>query len=320
MTGRKQSVKINNDHYSDWKLIQRGVPQGSILGPILFIIFINDLPLVVQDKLFLYADDTAVICEERNEELLLRKMKHSSEQLNKWFNENGLKINSTKTEVIKFGNYSELPTQMKLLNSEVTLAKQVTFLGLCIDSNLNWKMHIEKLYIKLSKAIYIIRYLKNIVSENCLLNIYYAYFHANLVYGILFWGNSSNAHKIFLLQKKCIRIMAGVRPRHSCRELFKKYNILTLYDVFILDCALFINKNRILFHENVSKTKHDTRNREKLQLLQTNLSVVQRGVRNAMIRIDNQIPQHLKTDKQFKKKLKKRLIEECNYSLKHYLK
>ena len=92
------------------------------------------------------------------------------------------------------------------------------FLGLPIDNNLNWKNHIEKMITNLSGACYAIR----LIVHNTLKSIYYAYFHSAIKYGRLDWCNSSNSEKIFILQKKIIRIMACAQLRTSCRSLFKQ--------------------------------------------------------------------------------------------------
>jgi hypothetical protein len=104
----------------------------------------------------------------------------------------------------------------------------INFLGLPIDNNLNWKTHIEKMITKLSGARYTIRLIVHISNINTLQSIYYAYFHSAIKYVRLVWCNSSNSEKIFTLQKKIIRIMAGTQIRTSCRSLFKQFETCSM--------------------------------------------------------------------------------------------
>ena len=203
MTDRKQCVKIKvNTSYriqestSDWSSNNRGVPQGSILGPLLFILFINDLPLATENKTFLFADDTAVICEGRDQALLKERLEDCMIDLSKWFSSNSLKINNSKTEMIKFGNYFTIP--------QLSYKDSVKFLGIYIDSNLDWKKHINYILPKLNRAKFVLLYLKKYVSFDILLSVYHAYFQSIIQFGIIFWGNSAWAQKVFILQKKCI--------------------------------------------------------------------------------------------------------------------
>jgi hypothetical protein len=107
-------------------------------------------------------------------------------------------------------------------------AVSLKFLGIQLDSHLNWKNHIDQINPKLSAAGYMVRQMYYICNNNTLRSIYFAYFHSIASYGIIFWGNSSNSMKIFTLQKRIIRIMVGAYPRTSCRKLFKKLEILTV--------------------------------------------------------------------------------------------
>jgi lipoprotein signal peptidase len=102
------------------------------------------------------------------------------------------------------------------------------FLGLQIDNHLNWKYHIAQIVQKLSGACYAIRSMSHVSNTVTLKAIYFAYFHSIMNYGIIFGGNSSSSKNVFTLQKNVIRIIAGVKPRNSCRNLFKRLEILPL--------------------------------------------------------------------------------------------
>jgi hypothetical protein len=109
-------------------------------------------------------------------------------------------------------------------NINVTSRSDIKFLGLTLDNVLNWKVHIDNIFSKLSKSSYTIRILKQTLSQDILLITYFVYFHSIMSYRIIFWGNLSYANKIFKLQKRVIRII-GAKNRDSCRGLFK----ITIY-------------------------------------------------------------------------------------------
>ena len=117
------------------------------------------------------------------------------------------------------------------------------FLGLTLDGTLSWKPHIDQLISKLNSACYVIRSLKSIISLENLRMICFSSVHSIISYGIIFGGNATYSNTIFKIQKRVIRIMMNAGNRESCRELFKKLNILPLYSQYILSLLLFIVKN-----------------------------------------------------------------------------
>jgi hypothetical protein len=117
---------------------------------------------------------------------------------------------------------------------------------------------------KLNQTCFIARVIKPFLSRDTLKMIYYAYFHAIMTYGLIFWGNSSHSENIFKLQKRMIRIIMGARPRDSCRELFKVLKILPLTCQYIFSLALFVANNKSLFKENSEVHNIKTRNNSNL--------------------------------------------------------
>ena len=117
------------------------------------------------------------------------------------------------------------------------------FLRLTLDSTLSCNWHIEQLSSKPNSACYAIRRLKSIISTNNLRTVYFAYVHSIITYGFVFWGNSPHSNNMFKLQKRVLRIIMKDDNRVSCRELFKKVNILPLHSQYILSLLLFVVKN-----------------------------------------------------------------------------
>jgi hypothetical protein len=141
-----------------------------------------------------------------------------------------LSLNFNKTHYLQFKttNSSTIEIDISYNNKHIVNNLNSQFLGITVDSSLSWKNHIDGLMVKLSKACYAVRSLRPFVSQESLRMIYVSYFHAVMSYGIIFWGNSSHSGNIFKLQKRVIRIITNSRSRDSCRELFKKLDILQL--------------------------------------------------------------------------------------------
>jgi hypothetical protein len=172
--------------------VEHGVPQGSILGPILFLLYINDLPSHINEaKLVLYADDTTILVTEKNEEELQTKISLTTNQLEQWLCKNDLVVNTKKTIAISFHS-SQVKISPKpnivLQNSKIAYKSEVKFSGIYIMENLNWHVHIKFLCSSLNKTYYMIRVLKQTVSTYLLWNIYFAHFQSKMRYGIVVWG------------------------------------------------------------------------------------------------------------------------------------
>jgi hypothetical protein len=153
--------------------------------------------------------------------------------------------------------------------------------------------------------------------------IYFAYFHYIMKYGIIFWGNSSISKNVFTLQKKVIRIVAGVKPRNSCKNLFKRLEILPLPCEYIVSLMNFIVNNQELFQSNSAVHSVNTRNKLQLHRPITNLSCFQKSAFYTGIKIFNSLPSSLTSlvnkKSQFKVALKRYLNTHSFYSVDEFL-
>ena len=254
LTDRKQYVSFNGES-SEMRSVTCGVPQGSVLGPLLFLVYINDLPNI-SDKLsfFLFADDTNLYYESNDLKELEKTMNKELKKLSLWLNVNRLALNVSKTNFVIFRGYRK-PCDHNvtlLINKKAIEQKSyVKYLGVLIDEHLNWKEHICNVTKKISRSVGIICKLRLCMNRSLLRTLYYTLVYSHLNYGIHVWGSACNTdlEKILLLQKKAVRAMTGNKwyqkhsdpgPLASSNPLFNSLGILKIDDIYRLNIAKFI--------------------------------------------------------------------------------
>jgi hypothetical protein len=182
-----------------------GVKEGSILWPLLFFVYVNDVPLNIHKaKLVLYADDTNILVTGNDEETLQAKLSSVMKQLEVRFLNIDIIVNTTKTVAKLFYLCQSKPpyiSSILLQNTEIAYMSEVKCLGMYITENLSWQAHIRFLCHSLSKTYYIIKFLKNILNIRMPLNIYFAYFQLQLRYGIILWEGTRKSIKTLHIQK-----------------------------------------------------------------------------------------------------------------------
>ena len=247
LSNRKQFVEVEG-HRSEIKYISTGVPQGSTLGPLLFIIYMNDINDVSSAlKSILFADDTSLnstisVFPASNSRELSLKINNELVKIINWLRANKLSLNVKKTKYMQFRFSQKNPNSLPKLNLkmdgiEIEKVKKFNFLGLTISETLSWKDHIDKLRTKISKIIGVMSRVKYQVSKKVLLTIYNSLILSHLHYGILCWGFSS--HKLFKSQKKAIRVICKSKYNAHTDRLFKELKLLKIEDIFRLQCLKF---------------------------------------------------------------------------------
>ena len=243
LANRKQCTVLNSVT-SSMKQITTGVPQGSILGPLLFVIYINDL--VQSTRLFqpvIYADDTtlqaSLKCFGRPGRDRDKAVNSELEEIAKWFTLNKLSVNPAKTRAMLFHSPKkriECPV-LFLGNSVIEYVENFDFLGITVDKNLTWKPHVQKVSKKLSKTVGILSRLKNELPQDILLIIYNSLFLSHINYGLLCWG--SKIKEIEKIHKKAIRIISKSKYNSHTEPLFKKLKLLKAPDIVKLQLYKF---------------------------------------------------------------------------------
>jgi len=246
LENRKQFVQYDK-HQSQELHIKTGVPQGSILGPLLFLIYINDLHHSTSFfHLIKYADDitllTSLTKQECNCQKTIQNINDNLETISKWLKLNKLSINVSKTKCIAFHMPQKKFTYPKifLCKSTISYVHEFNYLGIIFNENLNWKNHTNYISNKISKTIGVMRCLKHEIPQHILKTIYYSLIHSHLNYGILCWG--WNNKQVATLQKKAIRVVTNSKYNAHTEPLFKKMRILKFQDIIYQKLYKFFHR------------------------------------------------------------------------------
>jgi hypothetical protein len=194
MSDRYQRVLIKNKYskncFSVWEKVKQRVPQGSILGQLFFILYINNLPGIINDisKPTIFADDTNIIFTHSNLTDFKDEINIFIEKISKCFEANSLILNFNKTNYIQFVAKPKLAVNIHISYKEnlINNMYSTNFLGLTLDSTLSWKTHIDQLSSTLNSACYIIISLRSIISTKIFRTVYFSYVHSIIAYGIIF--------------------------------------------------------------------------------------------------------------------------------------
>ena len=253
LSNRFQYVEIENVR-SKTSSIEYGVPQGSILGPLLYLIYVNDIPNSTDGNLLSFADDTSLYMSDPDLHHLFRKSNIEIQKLFNWFCANRLSLNPTKTKYMVLRGTNQLIdlTGLSIKINGIPLSQignhckeqSTKFLGIYIDESLSWTNHIKHINMKISRALFVIKQIKNVIPKESLRTLYFATIHPHLSYGILAWGNASSAilNKTNILQKRAIRTISKANFNSHTEPLLKQLSILKLKDLYEYEVALFMYK------------------------------------------------------------------------------
>lgn len=317
LSDRLQMVNFNGE-ISHPSQIPCGVPQGSVLGPILFLLYINDLTsLQIDGRFTIFADDTTIVWHGKNEQELRNTISHDLAKIKSWCDSNLLLFNVSKTNILTFKfNFDNL------FISEVHIENRVDtkFLGLHIDSKLKFVNHVNILNQRVSRGCYAVRVVSNELGIVAAKTAYFAFIESHLTYGLAFWGYCSQQlfNSTFILQKRAMRYICKVRPREHCRPLFLKHGILTLPCLFIVETVVLIHKK---YFGLAAEGLHNTRQSHNLLLPIPKTTLTKNSVLYESKKIYNHLPLLIRATqplKSFKKKVRNLLVTKAYYSLQEY--
>jgi len=321
---RFQFVEVNGVKSSKIPITQ-GVPQGSILGPLLYLIFSNDIITYLSKTnvhVVCYADDTNILVIDKDFHELKCIAESVYKQIVIWSEKNFLYLNKDKTVALKFTISPQITdnplTLFENSTNIIKCSKSTKMLGINWDYKLNWNCHIEVLCGRLRSACYGLNFLSNHCSTSTLLAVYYADFHSRMRYGILNWGTGAQAVRVFRLQKYAIRILTNLKRSDTCRNAFKQLKVLTLYDVYIMECCLFVFKNREMFSLGQGQIYYNFRRQDLLTPGQHRTTLYQKTFYFNCCKYYNALPRNMKDApnlNSFKQNLKRFLLQKTCYTL-----
>uniref|UniRef100_A0A2H1WT74 SFRICE_028976 n=1 Tax=Spodoptera frugiperda TaxID=7108 RepID=A0A2H1WT74_SPOFR len=309
----KVHVNGTNSQGSEMKM---GVSQGSILGPFLFMVYMNDLPFVFenQPRMVLFANDISLIFRVNQRSSNFNNVNRSICLVQNWFTINNLALNEKKTKCIKFSlsKVHNNDCDVVLNGQKLEFINETVFLGITLDTRLQWRPHIKALSERLSSVAF------EVTDEKTARLHYFSDFHNIMSHDILLWGRAAEIKSIFILQKQAIRAIYKLSHRKSLRKFFKTIDILTMPCQFIYENIMYVRKKLQLFEQRSDGNNFNTSDKNKL----VRLSKVQKSFMGLGVQCYNKIPTNILDFKEsdFETCIKHGLCKKAYYKVTDYLK
>jgi len=307
-TGDREQTVCVDGQCSEAVRVEFGSPQGSNMAPFMFIVAMNDLSFYWDGEEICYVDDTTLVDDEEDLYTLRESMGTYLQHAAVWFQANYFMLNNDKTQEIIFTLRKEniVPTSAKLL-------------GITLDSKLTWGPHVATVCNKLSRVLFLLRRLKDCVSLDYLRTAYLAFFQGVVLYGLKLWGVAADTHKVLLMQKKAVRVLAGAAYDAHCKPLFIELKLMTVFSLFIFVTVLDTIADVDLLPLRSDIHKHNTRNSHLLDVPYTRLKKLQLNL-GLRLKLINHLPCKAWNQKpsKFKQNLQNLLLANPLYSVKDF--
>lgn len=331
LDNRKQVTKIK-EIVSTETINIHGVPQGSTLGPLLFLIYINDIVGVIKDcKIHLFADDTLIYFCHSNLEQLVNTLNDELHNVYKWLNLNLLKLNVNKTKFMlissntvynefKSGNY-----KINVGNSDIEIIDRIKYLGFIVDRNLNFKEHAIYIINKISKNINLLSRLAPSLTQWSKITVYNTLILPHLTFGssVLYLINRNELNRLQKLQNRAMRIILNVPKDTPIKTMLRSLDWLSVEYYIEYQSMILIYKMRNSLTpkyltdklvENTSVHNYNTRTRNEFHVMTKNKKRSERSIFHKGVLRYNELPEMIKSKTslaRFKTSLKVQLQEEC---------
>lgn len=279
LSNRWQAVSIQG-HNSALKPMSMGVAQGSKLGPLLYLVYTNDLgKLPLKGKVMMYADDVAILYRSKSRTMLLDDIRYDMSLISSYYKTNRLVLNLDKSKVMFFGKRSnrEFSEDIVIDGSVIERVFRYKYLGLVLDSDLNFKEHVGQLARKLTSIVGMIHRVKSFVPRHTLITLFFSLFHSNVSYLLEVYGTASKTtlRRIETLQRRAIKTIYNLPRQHPTLQVYehvRSLNIVPVKAQYYVAVATFAHKvingsshcNVVIDEDNPARRTRGTR-RFKLQ-------------------------------------------------------
>ena len=250
LTNRRQYTVINGVN-SELRTVTCGVPQGSVLGPLFFLLYINDLyKSIGHESGRLYADDAAIITSNSNLKIAQQQAREMFTKLYHWCVANKLSINNDKTNFVQFHMKNKpVPKHFECIKTDVMQINRVNsiqYLGMLLDEHLYWHEHVDQICASLVKYFGIFNHIKNFVSLRISKQLYYAFIYSRIQYGIEAYGSCAKEtmSKLQIMQNKLLKLLLKWDRRTSTDFVHKALSLLKIDGVHIAKVLSFVNECR----------------------------------------------------------------------------
>ncbi|XP_077976386.1 uncharacterized protein LOC144432146 [Styela clava] len=322
---RKQIVQYDNSFSTNICVMKHGVPQGSLLGPLFFLAYINDMSRCLKSsESIMFADDTDLILHGENLEDLFTVANYELANIHSWMLVNKLSLNANKTKFVLFHpskHKSVSCTKPLLLNgNEIERVKEIKFLGVIFDENLSWKSHILHVIGKTKRNLAVAAKVSQCVNQSALLAMFQSLLLSHIRYCCSVWlhGNKTLVSKLQSICNNFLRILFRKGKRESVNHFYKKLNILKVEDIMkfeVLSLVHDFHNNSLpnCFDDILTKITSNRRSSSNLFIPFMSTSVSQHALCYTGPKLWNSLPLNLKTlksKKSFQKKVKSYLVSK----------